>query len=147
MSGVYKVWLEVEYCDETTDTYETVDCLNFASTATFETLDEAKAFATYVHGEMLTDVGIDHSTTWRVRGKAGYHQLNNLGRGDDMVLQHGSSGEVVTVNPEIDDVEEVSLCDECGAVIPWDACGQLQSDHHVDTCSLHPANEEKGGEG
>lgn len=142
-TGVYKVWLEVEYCDEATDTYETIDCLNFASTATFNTLPEAVAFAKHVHAEMLDGVVLAPETEFRLNGKAGYFQLNNMGRGDDIVLQHRASGEVVTVNPTIeDDLEEVQTCDECGEAIPFNASGQMQDDHHATSCSLHPANEE-----
>lgn len=51
---VYKVWVEIERCNEESNDYETLDC-PFAFTAVFKTYEEAAEFANNLHeiGESL----------------------------------------------------------------------------------------------
>ena len=46
----YTVWIEIEEHDNTTDEYQSVsDGLDFSSSASFETLEEAQAYAEILH--------------------------------------------------------------------------------------------------
>ena len=53
MAREYKVWIVVEQIDEEVGDGEDVDCLDFASTGTFDTIEEAKAFATSLHNQAV----------------------------------------------------------------------------------------------
>ncbi len=46
---VYKVWIEIEEHDDEVDKYSTIDNLDFAATAAFDTLEEAEQFANELH--------------------------------------------------------------------------------------------------
>jgi hypothetical protein len=66
VADTFKVWLDIERCDEAKDQYETVDCLNYGSTATFKTLPEAKQFADYIHG-LMTGARTVYAFYWHTR--------------------------------------------------------------------------------
>ena len=57
MAKQYKVWVVVEELDEIGDGQD-VDCLDFASTGTFDTLEEAKKFATVLHSMATHNMAI-----------------------------------------------------------------------------------------
>ena len=54
MAKQYKVWIVVEELDEDEDGQD-VDCLDFSSTGTFDTLEEAKRFATMLNNQAVLD--------------------------------------------------------------------------------------------
>jgi hypothetical protein len=45
----YKVWIEIEACDEDADTYDTVTPIDIGCSGSFDTLEEAEAFARALH--------------------------------------------------------------------------------------------------